>query len=166
MTAFLVVGAVGLVLLLVSLVVGDLFDGALDALAGDAFSGAAIGAFISAFGFGAAAMDAVEAPLVPALAVGVAAGALFGWFATWLARTLKSGGEESLATEDSLGREGTVVTGIPAGGYGVVRVDVGGHTLRLNARSDQELETGTVIYVTGVLSPTAVTVTPVWNSLA
>ena len=52
MTTFMVIGVAGLVLLLVSLVVGDLFDGALDALAGDAFSSAVIGAFVSATGFG------------------------------------------------------------------------------------------------------------------
>src|SRR4051812_5872456 len=40
MTTFLVIGIVGLVLVGVSLVLGDLFDGVLDALAGDVFSSA------------------------------------------------------------------------------------------------------------------------------
>ena len=48
---------------------------------------------------------------------------------------------------------------------GVVRVLVGGHPLRLNARADRALETGIQVHVTGVLSPTAVTVAPVWDEL-
>lgn len=54
MTTFVVIGVVGLVLLAVSLLLGDLLDSALDALAGDAFSTAVIGGFVSAFGFGTA----------------------------------------------------------------------------------------------------------------
>ena len=68
MTTFMVIGLVGLGLLLVSLVVGDLFDGALDALGGDAFSSAVVGAFVAATGFGAAA---VQGALGTALAIPV-----------------------------------------------------------------------------------------------
>ena len=70
MTVFLVLGVVGLVLLALSLVLGDLFGGALDALPGDVFSSAVIGGFVSAFGFGAALSDGLGAPLWLALAVG------------------------------------------------------------------------------------------------
>jgi len=165
-TAFLVLGIAGLVLLAVSLVLGDLLDGALDALAGDAFSTAVIGAFVSAFGFGAAAMDAAGFGLVAALPVGLGAGVAFGWFAAWLTRLVRGGAtHEAPGTEDTVGREGQVVTGIPADGFGVVRLYVGGQLLRVNARADQPLEVGTAVHVTGVLSPTAVTVAPVWNEL-
>ena len=73
MTTFMVIGLAGLALLLVSLLVGDLFDGALDALAGDVFSSAVVGAFVAATGFGAAAAQgavgtalAIPIGLVPA----------------------------------------------------------------------------------------------------
>ena len=62
MTTFLVIGLIGLGLVAVSLVLGDLFDGVFDALAGDVFSSAVIGGFVSAFGFGAALMQGIGTP--------------------------------------------------------------------------------------------------------
>lgn len=166
MTTFLLVGAAGLVLLAVSLVLGDLFDGFLDALAGDAFSSAVVGGFVSAFGFGAALAQAVGAPLAVSLPVGAVAGVAFGWLAAWLTRLLRDGGSDgTLAADDTLGREGRVVSQIPADGYGTVQVLVGGHVVRLNARADDTLAAGTPVHVTSVLSPTAVTVAPVWGEL-
>jgi membrane-bound ClpP family serine protease len=159
---FLVIGIIGLVMLGVSLVAGDLFDGALDALAGDVFSGAVLGAFVAAGGFGGAAAQAIGAPLPAALPVGLAAGVVFAWFTYWLTRLIRDGGTDATVTvDDALGRAGRVVTGVPADGFGVVTILVGGHVLRLNARAEQPLETGTEVHVTGVLSPTAVTVAPV-----
>jgi membrane protein implicated in regulation of membrane protease activity len=165
-TTFLVVGVVGLVLLAVSLVVGDLLDGALDALAGDTFSSAVIGGFVSAFGFGAAAMEALGFRLLVAMPVGLVAGLAFGWFAAWLTRLLRDeSSDATVTTSDTVGHEGQLVTGVPIDGFGVVRVLVGGHSLTLNARAERVLEAGTRVHVTGVLSPTAVTVSPVWNEL-
>lgn len=159
---FLVIGIIGLLLLVISLVAGDLFDGAFDALAGDAFSSAVLGAFIAATGFGGAAAQALGAPGLVAALAGVAAGTVFGWFAFWLTRLIRSGGSDATpSTEDALGRDGRVISDIPAEGFGVVQILVGGHSLRLNARAEQPLEPGTQVYVTNVLSPTAVTVAPV-----
>lgn len=167
MTVFLVVGIAGLVLLAVSLVAGDVLDGALDAVAGDWVSGAALGGFVSALGFGAALADAAGAPGVVAGAIGIAAGAVFGWFAAWLTRVVKRGGSDATpAADDTVGRDATVITSIPAGGFGTVKVLVGGHTLRYNARSESPIDAGTPVHVTGVLSPTAVTVAPVWRELS
>lgn len=166
MTTFLVIGLVGLALLATSLVIGDLLDGALDALGGEAFSSAVIGGFVSAFGFGAAAVEALGWGLVVALPVGVVAGGVFGWFAAWLTRLLGDGSSDGTpATDDTIGLEGRVVTGIPQGGFGTVHVVVGGHRLRLNARADHPIEAGVQVHVTGTLSPTAVTVAPIWTEL-
>jgi membrane-bound ClpP family serine protease len=163
---FLVIGTIGLVVLVVSLVAGDFFDGALDALAGDVFSSAVIGAVVAATGFGGATAQALGAPTAVSIPIGLVAGGVFGWFAYWLTRLIRSGGsDDTLTTEDALGRPGRVVTGIPAEGFGVVNILVGGHTLRLNARADQPLDAGTEVHVTSVLSPTAVTVAPVWTPL-
>jgi membrane protein implicated in regulation of membrane protease activity len=163
-TVYLVLGVVGLLLVAVSLVAGDVLDGALDALEADWFSSAVIGGFVSAFGFGGAIADGAGLPLVVSLPVGLGAGLLVGWLAWWLTRLLKDGPSDGTVTAaDSIGRLGTVVTAIPADGYGVVRIVVGGHTLRYNARSPLAIEAGTEVNVSDVLSPTAVAVTPVWT---
>ncbi|WP_110180515.1 NfeD family protein [Nocardioides solisilvae] len=165
MTTFLVIGVVGLALLLVSLVVGDLFDGAFDALTGDVFSSAVIGAFVAATGFGAAAAQPALGTVL-ALPVGAVTGVAFAWFAWWLTRLLADGSSDATpGIDDTVGRDGKVVTPVPEGGFGVVDVLVGGHVLRLNARADHPIEPGTPVHVTGVLSPTAVTVAPVWPEL-
>lgn len=165
-TTFLVIGLIGLVLLGLSLVLGDVLDGAFDFLAGDIFSSAVLGAFISATGFGGAAAQGFGAPTMVALPIGLAAGAAFGSFAFWLTRLIRDGGSDATpTTDDSVGREGRVVTAIPAGGFGVVNILVGGHTMRLNAKAEQPIEPGTPVHVTSVLSPSAVTVAPVWDEL-
>ncbi len=166
MTIFLIIGVLGLLLLGISLLLGDLFDGVADALAGDVFSSAVIGGFVSALGFGAAIAQGAGAPLPLSLVVGVVAGVGFGWFAAWLTRLVRGGGsDDTPATQDAVGREATVLTGIPAGGFGVVRVQLGGHVVQLNAKADRAVEVGTAVHVTGTLSPTAVTVAPVWDDL-
>lgn len=166
MTTFLVIGLAGLVLLGVSLLLGDLFDGVLDALAGDVFSSAVMGGFVAALGFGAAIAQSAGAPLVVATPVGVVAGLAFGWFAAWLTRLVRGGGSEDLpAAEDVVGHDAEVLTDIPADGFGVVRVHLGGHDLRRNARADEPVAVGTPVHVTRVLSPTAVSGAPVWGDL-
>jgi membrane-bound ClpP family serine protease len=165
-TTFLVIGVLGLVLLLVSLVLGDLLDGVTDVLPGDAFSTAVIGAFVSATGFGAAAADSVGAPTLVAVPVGIVGGLFFGWFAAWLTRLIRDGGsDETPSVEHTLGQAGRVVSDIPAEGLGTVVVLVSGNPVRLNARCAQPLEAGAEVFVTSVLSPTAVEVAPVWNPL-
>ena len=64
MTTFLIIGAVGLVVLGVSLVLGDLLGGVFDAMTGDVFSSAVLGGFVAAFGFGAALGQGLGAPTV------------------------------------------------------------------------------------------------------
>ena len=167
MTVFLVVGLIGLALLALSLVLGDVLDGALDVLAGDAFSSAVLGAFIAATGFGGAAAQGFGVATAIALPVGLAAGLVFGSFAWWFTRLIRDGGSDATLTiDDTIGREGRVVTAVPADGFGVVNILIGGHTMRLNAKADHPLDPGTQVHVTSVLSPSAVTVAPVWDELA
>ena len=166
MTTFLVIGIVGLVLVGVSLVLGDIFDGVFDALAGDVFSSAVIGGFVSAFGFGAALMQGIGTPAVLSVPVGIAAGVLVGWLAWWLTRLVKDGGSDgTLTADDALGRSGRVITSIPADGFGTVRLMIGGHSVQLNAKAEAPVDQGTEVHVTQILSPTAVLVAPVWNEL-
>ncbi len=58
-----------------------------------------------------------------------------------------------------------MLSDIPGTGFGTVRVCLGGHTLRYNASADLQLEAGSRVHVTSVLSPTAVTVAPMWTDL-
>jgi len=167
LTTFLVIGLVGLALVGISLVLGDIFDGVFDVLAGDVFSSAVVGGFVSAFGFGAALMEAVGSPSLLSVLVGVGAGVAVGWLAWWLTRLVKDGASDgTLTADDALGRSGKVVTGIPDSGFGTVRLMIGGHSVQLNARSEAPIEPGTEVHVTQILSPTAVLVAPVWNALS
>ena len=166
MTTFLVIGLVGLALVAVSLVLGDLFDGIFDALAGDVFSSAVIGGFVSAFGFGAALMQGIGTPAVVSVPVGIGAGVVVGSLAWWLTKLVKDGGSDATLTpEDALGRAGRVITSIPDGGFGTVRLLIGGHSVQLNAKAEAPIDPGTEVHVTEILSPTAVLVAPVWNEL-
>ena len=166
MTTFLVIGLVGLALVAVSLVLGDLFDGVFDALAGDVFSSAVIGGFVSAFGFGAALMQGLGTPAVVSVPVGLGAGVVVGSLAWWLTKLVKDGGSDAtLTADDALGRSGRVISAIPADGFGAVRLMIGGHSVQLNAKAETPVEPGTEVHVTAILSPTAVLVAPVWNEL-
>lgn len=170
METFLVIGAVGLALLLVSLVLGDLVSGVLGGLFGAVGSGwfptAALSGFVAAFGF-AGAIAYGPLGTGPAVAVGAGAGLVFAWFAVWLTRLLKTDRTDAVPqADDAIGRDATVITAIPADGFGVVRVGVGGHTITYNAKTgDGPIEPGTPVHITGVLSPTAVTVAPTWREL-
>ena len=169
MTLFLVLGFVGLGLVALSLVVGDhleaAFGGAFNALEGDVFSTAVLGGFISAFGFGAAAADGGGLPTPLALLIGGGSGVVVGWFAWWLTRLVKDGPSDgTVSISDTVGQVARVLTDIPGGqSYGVVRVSVGGHVMQCNASALLAIEAGSEVSITGVLSPTAVTVAPVWS---
>lgn len=164
MTTFLVLGLAGLAVIAVSLLLGDVLHGPLEALEADWISTAAIGGFVSAFGFGAQAADVGGLPLPASLAIGTGAGLAVGWFAWWLTRLVKDSPSDATVTvADAVGRSARVITAIPQGGYGVVRVVVGGHTLQLNASAAAPIEAGAEVDVVGVSSPTAVTVTAVWR---
>ncbi len=161
MTAFLVIGALGVVLLVVSLVVGEIFEGLFDALGGDLISGASVAAFLGTLGFvGALVLDATGRTgwaIVAGLAAGVAVGALAGWLTVSLTR----GGDDSTVRSGSLvGREASVVSAVPADGYGEVSIVAAGHITKLNARSAAALSAGTPVVITAVLSPTSVQVEP------
>ena len=164
MTSFWIIGGIGVALLTISLILGDVLD--FDLAGADWFSGAALGGFSAALGFGAALADGLGAPGLVTGMVGVGAGLAFGWFATWLTRIVRrdtSG--ESTSADDTVGRDAVVVTSIPDGGFGTVKVLLGGQVHRYNARASTEIPEGTAVHVTGVLSPTAVTVAPVWSAI-
>lgn len=155
----LVVGGIGILLLLVSLVAGDVVDGLLDGVGPDLLSGLAVAGFLAAFGFVGALVAGTGASSGVTLLSGVVAGAAVGVGANQVSKRLMRGGDESTVTTRGLvGLSGTVVEPVPAEGFGMVNVVAAGHITRLNARADEPLPSGTAVVVTSVLSPTSVRV--------
>ena len=163
MTAFLVVGALGVVLLLVALLLGDVLDGALEGLSAGFFSTEAVAAFLGALGFGGAIALSATGSTSLAVVIGVVLGVLLGYAAAKASRFLHGTGEtDAVRTSDMVEKIGTVVSAIPEDGFGVVSISVGGHLTRLNARSSLAVPAGTQVSVTSVISPTAVQVEPLF----
>ncbi|HCT75405.1 MAG TPA: hypothetical protein DGT23_02180 [Micromonosporaceae bacterium] len=60
---------------------------------------------------------------------------------------------------DLAGARGVVVTPIPTGGFGEIRVRVGGQPMKLYARSGKPIALGAAVIITEALSETSVVVT-------
>lgn len=166
MTTFLIIGGVGIALALIALVVGDLLDGAvgLDALDNDLFSISSLSAFVGAFGFGGALGLSVVDNVAVAVASGVVIGALAAWGAVALTRRLKHDERHTFRSDSLIGHPARVITAIPDGGFGEVQVVAGGHVRKFSARSARPLQSGTEVWVSAIVSPTAVEVRPSGDS--
>lgn len=163
MTAFLVIGALGVVLLVVALVLGDVLDGAFEGLSAGFFSTEALAGFLGALGFGGAIALSLTGSTSLAVVIGLVLGVLLGALAARASRFLHGdGATDTVRTSDLLEKMGSVVSAIPEDGYGVVQLSVGGHLTRLNARSTTAVPAGTRVSVTEVISPTAVRVEPLF----
>ncbi|MFW6598199.1 NfeD family protein [Propionibacteriaceae bacterium Y2011] len=162
MTAFLIIGAVGILFLLASIVLGDVFDGVFEGIGGDIFSGAAVAGFLGAFGFsGALVLSALPDQLIVAIIVGLVVGLAVGAGVGWITLKLRNtGGEHNVNTATLVDSTGTVISDIPAEGYGEVSLVAAGHITKLNARSSVPLSAGTPVKVTAVLSATSIMVAP------
>ncbi|HVD29933.1 MAG TPA: NfeD family protein [Mycobacteriales bacterium] len=162
---FLLVGALGIVVLLLSLFAGEIGDfGHPDA--DGPFSVPAIAALLGGVGFGGAAASAVLPEALPdavtvllSVAVGVAVAVPLAWGAVRLSRALKDmPTQETLTRSHLIGAQGVVVSAVPSPGYGEVRLALAGQQLKYAARSDAPLPPGTPVYVVEALSDTAVQV--------
>ncbi|RZB14334.1 hypothetical protein StrepF001_38935 [Streptomyces sp. F001] len=166
MAWFLGLGIAGVVLLVLSLV----FDGALEGLFGgvDALDGLldgwlslpVIAGFVSMLGFsGAIVMGTTGLGVVGATAIGVPVGVGTGWLAYRLSRALLSDRSGAAPRNDDLiGASGSVVTAIPASGYGEVLVHLAGQPVKLAAKSPTPVARGAEVWVEEALSQTAVSV--------
>ncbi len=180
---FLGIGAFALLLMLLSLLgghlhlghvhlghvhLGHLHTGGADA--GGMLTLPSIAGFIGVFGFG----GAIVAALVPghgtgtvllAAGAGVAAGVPAAWLAGRLMRAaMNMSTDATLSSTDLVGGIGVVVTEIPDGGYGEVRLSVAGQMFKLNARSDTPIARGVEVFVIEAPSPTSVLVEPLPQS--
>ena len=162
-TVFLVIGGAGLAILAGSLVFGEiLYFGHVDV--DGPFSLAAIAAFISAFGLGGAAVAAVlpdlgALGLLLATAGGVVAAVPAAWFAIRLTRAVMHMRTDATLRRDHLiGSTGVVVSPVPDGGYGEVRLQVAGQQIKFNAKADTAIPAGTAVFVIGAPTETSVVV--------
>lgn len=158
---FLIIGGVGVgVLTLALLGSGVLHLGQPD-VDGPVSLEAAAG-FTGAFGFGGAIVNELLGGRTPGMiTAAVAGGALAavptGWLAARLSRAARNMRTDATPTRDHLaGAIGLVVTPIPSGGYGEVRVRLAGQPVKLNARADGPIPVGTRIFVVEALSETSV----------
>jgi membrane protein implicated in regulation of membrane protease activity len=153
-----VLGGLGVVLLLGGLLLGDTLDSAFDALDAGPGLTAAFGAALTAVGFGGAVLAGPFGLLVGTL-LGLGIGLGVG-VATLLVVRLALGGPPGrvASSSDLIGLFGTIVSAVPAGGFGAVVLTVRGSRQQVSARCEQPLPAGTPVYVTEVLSATAVVV--------
>jgi len=163
--AFLVIGSLGLTVVVVSLFFGDVLDGLFESAHFDVADGwlstPVLGAFLAAFGFGGALlMRGLEFSPLGAAAGGALAGFLLGGVTLALVRALMNmPTDATLRTGDLVGTLGTVVTRIPESGLGEITVTAAGQRLKLSARADTPIPSGTTVVVVDVTSPTSVVVT-------
>lgn len=159
---FLIIGFVGVALLALGLIFDDVFEGILPE--SDWFSLTSLATFCVAFGFGAYVLDEQVGWPVPVAAVGgAAAGVALALVALRWSRSLANMATDATpAADDLVGREGRIITPVPAGSTGEALVRLGGQQLKLTAVAtpDQrnELERGAPIVVVRVLSSTRVEV--------
>ncbi|NGO11954.1 hypothetical protein G5C60_31210 [Streptomyces sp. HC44] len=169
MTLFLGLGIAGIVLLVLALVfdgvLEGLFDGAgvLDGLFDGLLSLPVVAGFVSMFGFtGVLVLGTTGLGVGPATVVGVGTGAGAGWLTWRFSRALMR--DEPAVTprgDDLVGSSGSVVTAIPADGYGEVLLYLAGQPVKYAAKSAAPVARGAEIWVEETLSPTSVTVRPV-----
>ncbi len=160
MGLFLILGFVGLGLLVISLIIGEIADGVLDVFdAGDWLSASGLAAFLGAFGFTGALIESTTGSWLIALAVATVFGLLLAWLATRLTRWLRKSETETTGFETKLlgGYTATVINDIPTEGMGEIMVPGQG---KLYAASDIEIVAGEKVIIVNDLSPTSVFVVP------
>lgn len=160
---YVIIGSIGLALVVVSLFVGEIFDSIFDSFdldGGGIFSTPVIGAFLASFGFGAALIiyTTKAGPGLSALG-GLASGITVGGIALLMTRSLMNMPTDDPVRSSGLaGRTGTVVTRIPADGYGEISVTYAGQYLKVSARAAEPIPAGVRVVVTDVTSSSSVVV--------
>jgi membrane protein implicated in regulation of membrane protease activity len=123
-----------------------------------------ISGFLGAFGFaGAVGATLAGGSGTVAVLVGLVVGLLAAVPTAFLAGKLVDAAmnmatDGTLSSSDLVGTTGVVITPVPAGGYGEVRLAVAGTQLKFNARAAEPLALGTRVFVIEVPSPTSVLV--------
>lgn len=164
MTVFLIIGAIGLGLILISLILGEVLEGMFEGIeAGGVLSTPVIGAFLAAFGFGAALiLYGTDAGSGISALGGLGSGVVVGGLALAITRNLMSmPTDDPVRSTDLVGVSATVVTRIPEGGLGEVSLVHRGQLMKMGARSTESIVAGAAVTVVVVTSPSSVVVAPV-----
>ncbi len=125
-----------------------------------------IAGFLGALGFGGAIGASLAGSYgAVAVLVGLVVGLLAAVPTAFLAGKLVNAAmnmatDGTLSSSDLLGTSGVVITPVPVGGYGEVRLAVAGQQIKFNARAAEPLALGTRVFVIEVPSPTSVLVEP------
>ncbi len=160
LAVFLIIGGVGFLFLLASLVLGDIFD----LFGGDAglsgpdvdfgfLDSRVIAVFITAFGgFGAIGVQMGLAAVASSL-IGLGGGVVFAGIVSLFGRFLIGQQASSSVTDDDLiGKTAQVAVAIKAGEIGQVSVRIGDERVERIARSrgDEEIKAGTLVKIAAV----------------
>ncbi|MCL2316235.1 MAG: hypothetical protein FWC46_03995 [Actinomycetia bacterium] len=163
MIGFIVVAAVGFVVLLVSLV----FDGVMDAMNMDVtgsglFSGASLGGLLTGVGCGGALGVARGWPTLSGLLLGLVIGLVMAGVAIGLYRLLRKAevSQEEFSLDRLVGTAGVVTAGADAGRRGLVQVTYLGSPRTVGFNASKPIASGQSVVVTDVLGPDLVTVVP------
>ncbi|MGW0958294.1 hypothetical protein ACWD4K_04450 [Streptomyces gelaticus] len=167
MTLFLGLGIAGIILLALSLIFDGILEGLFGGVLGGLFDGLlslpVIAGFLAMLGFGGAiVLGTTGAGTVAATAAGVLAGLVAAWLTWKFSKALMRDQTSTTPRGDDLvGTSGSVVTAIPADGYGEVLLRLAGQHVKLAAKSAVPVERGAEIWVEAALSATSVAVRPV-----
>ena len=146
MLIFWVIAGVALLLLVLTVVLGDFLDGAIDAIdvTGGYLSSTVVLSFLAAFGIvGGLLLATTDASVLLATLAGLVAGALVGAGAGVATRALTNGPTaHQITSSDYVGQAATVTTSIPADGLGQISLVVAGQSTALAARADAPVPTG------------------------
>ncbi|WP_053384317.1 NfeD family protein [Leucobacter celer] len=156
---FLIIGIVGGVLLLISLLLDGIFD-AFDFGDGP-LSLTTIAAFTAIFGFTSFASVGAGMSTPVAAIVGALAGVVGGAAAWWLSRLIRNAESTTAVSGDDLvGSQGSVVLAIPQGGLGEVALTRHGERISLSATAAEPIPRGTAVRVIQIVTSTSVRVEP------
>ncbi|MET9503402.1 hypothetical protein ACFYO5_08265 [Streptomyces sp. NPDC006259] len=167
MTWLLGLGLTGVALLALALIFDGVLDGVLDGVPGGFLDGwlslPVVAGFVAATGFGGVlATGATGAGPLAATGFGAVLGTATAWLTYRFSRALMR--ERSAVTprgDDLVGTAGSVVTDIPAGGFGEVLLRRAGQPVKLAARSAGPVARGTEVWVEAAPTATCVLVRPV-----
>ena len=156
---FLIIGVVGAVLLLISLLLDGIFD-AFDFGDGP-LSLTSIAAFTAIFGFTAFACVGAGISTPVSGVLGALAGLLGGAAAWWLSRLIRGAESTTAVSEDELvGKIASVVLAIPVTGLGEVALTRHGERVSLAASAEVPIARGTAVRIIQVVTSTSVRVEP------
>lgn len=157
MTVLLAMGVIGLVVLFLGLLVGEI-DIDVD-LGPDWLSLPVLAALVGAFGFAGAALLEITGSTTAAIAGGAVVGVgLAALTAVMIRSLMRMRTDAPLRAGDLVGRPGRVVTALTPDRTGEVLVHQAGQRLKLSASGAEAMSVGQEIVVVEVLSPTMVRV--------